>query len=237
MPSAWINHVKKFATEHKIKFGEALADKRCSASYKSLQTSTPNKGPMSFVPVDAVPKKKSAKRKTGSSKSSSKRTQSKKTKTNSKSKVTKSRGRSRGRGKKSSTKTQSAGGKTTYEKLSIYPCYTFLLPKCKDTKVNEIFALYLKKADTYPKHVFYVNSTVNNTLNRITYKDNKLPTHFQSIKFDYHFKRGRNDAVMEKFNKDSELITPNEIYTNVTKEEVGSNNKLRIKFNMTSKKN
>ena len=75
MPSAWITHVKKFATEHKIKFGEALADKRCSASYKSLQTSVPNKGPMSFVPVDAVPKKKSAKR----SKSSSKKTQPKKT--------------------------------------------------------------------------------------------------------------------------------------------------------------
>ena len=106
MPSAWIAHVKKFATEHKMKFGEALADKRCSASYKSLQTSTPNKGPMSFVPVDAAPKKKSVKRKTGSSKSSSKRTQSKKTKTNSKSKVT----RGRGRGKKSVTKTQSAGG-------------------------------------------------------------------------------------------------------------------------------
>ena len=105
MPSAWIAHVKKFATEHKIKFGEALADKRCSASYKSLQTSVPNKGPMSFVPVDAVPKKKSAKRSKSKS-SSSKRTQSKKTKTNSKSKVTKSRGR----GKKSSTKTQSAGG-------------------------------------------------------------------------------------------------------------------------------
>ena len=85
MPSAWVSHVKKFATEHKIKFGEALADKRCSASYKSLQTSAPNKGPMSFVPVDAVPKKKSAKRKPASSKSSSKRTQSKKTKTNSKS--------------------------------------------------------------------------------------------------------------------------------------------------------
>ena len=77
MPSAWIAHVKKFATEHKLKFGEALADKRCSASYKSLQTSVPNKGPMSFVPVDAVPKKKSAKR--SKSKSSSKKTQPKKT--------------------------------------------------------------------------------------------------------------------------------------------------------------
>lgn len=62
MPSAWINHVKKFATEHKIKFGEALADKRCSASYKSLQSSTTRHGPKSFLPVDAAPKKKSVKK-------------------------------------------------------------------------------------------------------------------------------------------------------------------------------
>ena len=101
MPSAWIGHVKKFATEHKMKFGEALADKRCSASYKSLQTSTTRHGPTGFLPVDAAPKKKSAKRKTASSKSSSKRTQSKKNKTNSKSKITKSRVKGRSRGKKS----------------------------------------------------------------------------------------------------------------------------------------
>jgi hypothetical protein len=113
MPSAWVSHVKKFASEHKMKFGAALADKRCSASYKSLQTSTTRHGPTGFLPVDAAPKKKSAKRKPASSKSSSKRTQSKKTKTNSKSKVTKGRGRGRSRGKKSSTKTQSAGGEET----------------------------------------------------------------------------------------------------------------------------
>lgn len=75
MPSAWITYVKKFASEHKMKFGEALADKRCSASYKSLQTSAPNKGPMSFVPVDAAPNKKPLKR--TKSKSSSKRSQPK----------------------------------------------------------------------------------------------------------------------------------------------------------------
>ena len=101
MPSAWIGHVKKFATEHKMKFGQALADKRCKASYKSLQTSTTRHGPTGFLPVDAAPKKKSAKRKTASSKSSSKRTQSKKNKTNSKSKITKSRVKGRSRGKKS----------------------------------------------------------------------------------------------------------------------------------------
>jgi len=80
MPSAWIAHVKKFATEHKMKFSEALADKRCSASYKSLQTSTPNKGPMSFVPVDAVKSKKSKSSRKSKSKKSSKKSKSKKSK-------------------------------------------------------------------------------------------------------------------------------------------------------------
>ena len=79
MASAWIEHVKKFAAEHKIKFGEALGDKRCKATYKSLQTSTPNKGPMSFVPVDAVKSKKpKSSRKSKSNKSKSKRSKSKK---------------------------------------------------------------------------------------------------------------------------------------------------------------
>ena len=81
MASAWIEHVKKFAAEHKIKFGEALGDKRCKATYKSLQTSTPNKGPMSFVPVDAVKSKKSkSSRKSKSKKSKSKKSKSKKSK-------------------------------------------------------------------------------------------------------------------------------------------------------------
>ena len=89
MPSAWINHVKKFATEHKIKFGEALADKRCSASYKSLQTSTTRHGPTGFLPVDAAPKKKPVKR--TKSKSSSKRSQPK---NNAKSKSNKKKSKS-----------------------------------------------------------------------------------------------------------------------------------------------
>jgi hypothetical protein len=80
MASAWIEHVKKFAAEHKIKFGEALGDKRCKATYKSLQTSTPNKGPMSFVPVDAVKAKKSKSSKKSSKKSKSKKSKSKKSK-------------------------------------------------------------------------------------------------------------------------------------------------------------
>ena len=83
MASAWIEHVKKFAAEHKIKFGEALGDKRCKATYKSLHTSTPNKGPMSFVPVDAVKAKKSKsskKNKKSSKKSKSKKSKSKRSK-------------------------------------------------------------------------------------------------------------------------------------------------------------
>ena len=238
MPSAWIAHVKKFATEHKMKFGEALADKRCSASYKSLQTSTARHGPTGFLPVDAVPKKKSAKRKTGSSKSSSKRTQSKrtqskKTKNNSKSKLTKVRSR----GKKSSTKTQSAGGlyDSDYEKLSIYPYYPYLLSQYVDSTVNQIIALYKKEGDKYPKHVFFVNSQSHNTLNTRRIK-NKIPIHFQSIIFEKHFRKGSNDEVIKRFDKDSKYFTPKEIYTNVTKSAVGSNKKLQIKFNRTSKK-
>ena len=80
MASAWIEHVKKFAAEHKIKFGEALGDKRCKATYKSLHTSTPNKGPMSFVPVDAVKSKKSKSSRKSKSKKSSKKSKSKKSK-------------------------------------------------------------------------------------------------------------------------------------------------------------
>lgn len=233
MPSAWITHVKKFATEHKMKFGEALADKRCSASYKSLQTSTTRHGPTGFLPVDAVPKKKSAKRKTGSSKSSSKRTQSKKTKTNSKSKVTKSRSR----GKKSSTKTQSAGGFhiSDYEKLSIYPYYTHLLSEHVHSTVNQIIALYKKEGDKYPKHVFFVNSQPHNKLDT-QLMNNILPINLQIIRFEKHFRKDSNDEVIKKFDKDSEIIKPDEIYTNVTKKAVRSNKKLEIKFNSTSKK-
>ena len=77
MASAWIEHVKKFAAEHKMKFGEALGDKRCKSTYKSLQTSTPNKGPMSFVPVDAVKSKKSKSSRKSKSKKSSKKSKSK----------------------------------------------------------------------------------------------------------------------------------------------------------------
>ena len=31
--SDWICHVKAFATEHKLKYGEALKNPKCSASY------------------------------------------------------------------------------------------------------------------------------------------------------------------------------------------------------------
>jgi len=92
MASAWIEHVKKFAAEHKIKFGEALGDKRCKATYKSLQTSTPNKGPMSFVPVDAVKSKKPKSKKSKSKRSNSKKSNSKKSNSKkSKSKKSKSK--------------------------------------------------------------------------------------------------------------------------------------------------
>lgn len=34
MVNAWISHVQNFAKSHGIKYGAALADKRCSGSYK-----------------------------------------------------------------------------------------------------------------------------------------------------------------------------------------------------------
>ena len=66
MASAWIIHVKKFAAEHKMKFGEALADKRCSASYKSNPSASKAK-------VSSSKKPKSASKNRSKSRSKSKR--------------------------------------------------------------------------------------------------------------------------------------------------------------------
>jgi hypothetical protein len=35
MPNAWVNHVKQYAKDHNLKYGDALKDAECSASYKS----------------------------------------------------------------------------------------------------------------------------------------------------------------------------------------------------------
>jgi hypothetical protein len=37
MPSAWIEHVKKFAKDHNMKYGEALKDAKCKSSYKKQE--------------------------------------------------------------------------------------------------------------------------------------------------------------------------------------------------------
>jgi len=42
--SDWICHVKAFATEHKLKYGEALKNPKCSASYtRKVKPSKPSK--------------------------------------------------------------------------------------------------------------------------------------------------------------------------------------------------
>jgi hypothetical protein len=42
--SDWICHVKAFATEHKLKYGEALKNPKCSASYtRKAKPSKPTK--------------------------------------------------------------------------------------------------------------------------------------------------------------------------------------------------
>jgi hypothetical protein len=33
MPNAWITHVKQFASQHKMKYGDALKHPQCKASY------------------------------------------------------------------------------------------------------------------------------------------------------------------------------------------------------------
>ena len=33
-PSKWINHVKSYAKQNRMKFGDALRDKKCSQSFK-----------------------------------------------------------------------------------------------------------------------------------------------------------------------------------------------------------
>ena len=163
-------YVKKFATEHKIKFGEALPDKRCSASYKSLQTSVPNKGPMSFVPIDAVPKKKSAKKNQVVLNHHQKELNLK-TKTNSKSKVTKGRSR----GKKSVTKTQSAGFNLYQSRL------LFVLPVNKN---NTYYVVWAEIPDnkTSVKSPIKISGivqtenkpSVNQTIKKITFKGKRL---------------------------------------------------------------
>ena len=41
--SDWICHVKAFAIEHKLKYGEALKNPKCSASYKKKPAKSESK--------------------------------------------------------------------------------------------------------------------------------------------------------------------------------------------------
>lgn len=37
MASAWIEHVKKYAQEHNMKYGDCLKDPKCKSSYKKVE--------------------------------------------------------------------------------------------------------------------------------------------------------------------------------------------------------
>lgn len=37
MASAWIEHVKKYAKDNSMKYGEALKDPKCKSSYKKVE--------------------------------------------------------------------------------------------------------------------------------------------------------------------------------------------------------
>jgi hypothetical protein len=43
MASTWIDHVKMYAKEHNMKYGDAMKDSKCKMSYKKKSATKKNK--------------------------------------------------------------------------------------------------------------------------------------------------------------------------------------------------
>ena len=57
MPSAWVEHVKKYAADHKMTFSDAMKDPGTKSSYKKTEKKEGEKIEVEKVKAEAKPKK------------------------------------------------------------------------------------------------------------------------------------------------------------------------------------